>query len=183
MAVYSGCCWGCGHPAWWARLTCHLGILALMTRGAARRRRAGLRRAISRRRKVSHRAPPASLSSGGKSALVRHGLAGDPERGDEADPVRVVAAVPGGVGHQGSDRKVTAQVSPDLLEHQVRGFGAQHGAGSALVGLELVEGELDLPALDVGRSQFGGRGRSGIQDGGAVSYTHLRAHETDSYLV
>jgi methylglyoxal synthase len=42
---------------------------------------------------------------------VRHGLAGDPERGNEADPVRVVTAVLGGVGHQGSDRKVTAQVA------------------------------------------------------------------------
>src|ERR1035437_9935240 len=121
MAVWLGCCWGCGPPAWWARLTCHLGILRLMTRGAARRRRAGLRRAISRRRKVSQRRSLA-LSSGGESALVRHGLAGDPERGDEADPVRVLAAVLGGVGHQGADGVVAAQVSPDLLQHQVGGL-------------------------------------------------------------
>ena len=86
----------------------------------ARRRRAGLRRAISRRRKVSQRCS-AALSSG-KSALVRHGLAGDPERGDEADPVRVVAGVVGGVGHQGADRVVAAQVSPDLLQHQLGGL-------------------------------------------------------------
>src|SRR5450756_772292 len=121
MAVELGCCWGCGHPAWWARLTCHLGILRLMTRGAARLRRTGLRRAISRRRKVSQRRSLA-LSSGGKSAPVRHGLAGDPERGDEADPVRVVAGVLGGVGHQGSDRIVTAQVSPDFLQYQLGGL-------------------------------------------------------------
>ena len=33
---------GCGHAAWCERLTCHLGILRLMTRGLARRRRFGL---------------------------------------------------------------------------------------------------------------------------------------------
>ena len=44
------------------------------------------------------------------------------ERGDEADPVRVVAAVRGGVGHQGADGVVAAQVSPDLLQHQVGGL-------------------------------------------------------------
>ena len=71
----------------------------------------------------------------GESALVGEGLAGDPQCGDEADSVGVVAGVGGGVGHQGADRVVTAQVSPDFLEHQGGRFGAQHGAGPALVGL------------------------------------------------
>ena len=110
-----------GQVAWWERLTCHLGILRLMTRGAERRRRAGLRRAISRCRKVSQ-SRSGAMSSGGKGALVGDGLAGDPERGDEADPVRVVAGVLGGVGHQGADCVVTAQVSPDLLQHQLGGL-------------------------------------------------------------
>src|SRR5665811_140399 len=94
-----------GQWSWWARLTCHLGILRLMTRGAERRRRAGLRRLISRRRKVSQ-SRSGAMSSGGKGALVGHGLAADPERGDEADAVRVVAGMRGGVGHQGADRVV-----------------------------------------------------------------------------
>ena len=83
------------------------------------------------------------------------GLAGDAERGDEADPVRIVTAVRCGVGHQGADREVAAQVAPDLLEHQVGRLGAQHGAWSALVGLELVERRLDLPPLRVGGGQIG----------------------------
>ena len=32
---------GWGQSAWWARLTCHFGILRLITRGEARLRRAG----------------------------------------------------------------------------------------------------------------------------------------------
>ena len=53
-----------------------------------------------------------------KSALVGEGLAGDPQGGDEADPVGVVPGVGGRVGHQGANRVVAAQVSPDFLEHQ-----------------------------------------------------------------
>lgn len=54
-------------------------------------------------------------SSGGKIALVGDGLAGDPDCCDEADSVRVVAALLGGVGHQGPDGVVAAQVPPYLL--------------------------------------------------------------------
>jgi hypothetical protein len=35
---------GWGQSAWWARLTCHLGILRLIRRGLVRRRRRGLSR-------------------------------------------------------------------------------------------------------------------------------------------
>ncbi len=57
---------------------------------------------------------------GGKSALLGDRLTRDPQGGGEADPVRVVPGVLGGLGHQGSDGVVAAQVAPDLLEHQVR---------------------------------------------------------------
>lgn len=40
---------GCGQGVWWARLTCHLGILRLMTWGLARCRRVGLSRRASSR--------------------------------------------------------------------------------------------------------------------------------------
>ena len=102
---------------------------------------------------------------GGKSPGGRR-MAGDAQGGDEADPVGVVAGVDGGVGHQRADRVVAAQVSPDLLQHQVGRLRAQHRPGAALVGLELVEGDLDLPALVVGGGQLG-RGRLGrVEDGG-----------------
>ena len=131
----------------------HLDILRLMTRGAVRLRRAGLRRPMSRWRKYSQPGLSRPCWSGGKSARVGEGLPGDPQRGHEADPVRVVPAVGGGLGHQGADRVVAAQVSPDLLEDQVGRLRAQHGTGSALVGLQLVEGQLDLPPPRVGRSE------------------------------
>ena len=99
------------------------------------------------------------------------GLAGDPQCGDEADPVRIVPGVGRGLGHQRADREVAAQVSPDLLECQVRRLAAQNGPGAALVGLELVEGRLDLPALGVGRGQIGGTDLARIDDGREVCLT------------
>ena len=85
--------------AGWVRLTCQLLILRLTTRGAARFRRAGLMRRISRWRKACQRWWAQCGSSGGKVALVGDGLAGDPDCCDEADAVGVVAGVPGRVGH------------------------------------------------------------------------------------
>jgi len=64
----------------------------------------------------------AVVSSGGKSAPGGDGLAGDAQGGDEAGAVRVVSAVLGGVGHQGADRVVAAQVTPDLLLDQLGGL-------------------------------------------------------------
>ena len=115
MAVQVGGCWGCGQAAWRERLTCHRGILRLMTRGAARLRRAGLIRLVSRRRNTFHSLSPPSGSSGGEVALVGDGLAGDAQGGDEADPVGVVAGVLGGLRHEAADGVVAAQVAPDLL--------------------------------------------------------------------
>src|SRR5680860_1236871 len=102
-----------------------------MTRGAERSRRAGLSRPMSRWRKNSQPGLSRPWWSGGKSAQMGQGLPGDPQRGDEADSVRVVPGVGGGLGHQGPDRVVAAQVAPDLLKDQVGRLRAEHGAGSA----------------------------------------------------
>ena len=77
-----------------------------------------------------------------------------------------MASVLGGVEHQRADRVVAAQVAPDLLTDQLRGLRAQYRAGAALVGLELIEGCLDLPALGVGTGQFQRGGLAVIQDRG-----------------
>ena len=61
---------------------------------------------------------------------------------------------------------MAAQVSPDLLQHQLGRLRPQHGARAALVGFEFVEGELDLPALDVGRGKLGGRIHLQVGDAG-----------------
>src|SRR6187399_460763 len=96
-----------------------------------------------------------SRASGGKSALLGDGPPGYAQRGDERDSVRVAADLVGGVEHQRADRVVAAQVAPDLLGDQLRGLRAQYRARAALVGLELVEAGLDLPALCVGGGQLG----------------------------
>src|SRR5271155_5549270 len=145
--VMSGGCSGWGQWAWAARLTCHLDILRLSTRGAERWRRAGVRRSSSRRRKARQWRSGGSGGAGGGSALLGDGLACDAQRGGETDAVGVVSGMFGGLGHQGADGVVAAQVSPDFLEDQVGGFRAQHDPWPALVGFEFVEGVLDLPAL------------------------------------
>lgn len=66
----------------------------------------------------------------GKSARVGEGLASDPQGCDEADSVWVVPGVGGGLGHQGADRVVTAQMAPDLLQDQVRGLDRSMVCGS-----------------------------------------------------
>lgn len=95
-----------------------------------------------------------SVASGAKSSLLGDGPAGDAEGCDEGYPVGISARFEGGVEHETADGVVAAEVPPDFLEHEVGGFGAQHGAGSALVGLQRVEGRLDLPPLCVGSGQF-----------------------------
>src|SRR5450756_2778616 len=106
-----------------------------------------------------------SLASGGKSALLGDGSPGDAQRSDERDSVRVAGGVVGGVEHQGADRVVAAQVTPDLLGDQLRGLRAQYRSGASLVGLELVEGGLDLPALCVGGGQLGCGGLVVVEQG------------------
>jgi hypothetical protein len=70
---------------------------------------------------------------------------------------------------------VDQQVCPDLLTDTIGGLAAQYDAGAALVGLDLGEDGLDLPAFAVERGQLPGRMASGVQQGGdqpvAVSCT------------
>ena len=94
------------------------------------------------------------VSSGGKGALLGDRCSGDPQGGHEAHLVGVSAGVLGGVGHERAEGEMAAEVSPDLLLDKVGGLGPQDGPGAALVGLELVEGELDLQPLHVGGGQF-----------------------------
>ena len=108
---------GCGQSAWAARLTCHLVYLRLTTRGNDLARRLGLRRRA--RRVVAMFQSLASSSSGGKAALLG-GVSGDPECGNERDPVWVSAAVDLDVGHHQPDGVVAAQHGPQFLVDQLR---------------------------------------------------------------
>lgn len=111
---------------------------------------ASLAGGVEASREFGDGSPPAVFSGlRGKIALLGYGAGNDAECFHEADPVRVHVGVVGGFRHEGADGVVTAQVAPDLLEYKVRGFRAQHGAGSTLVGFEFIESEFDLPALGV----------------------------------
>jgi hypothetical protein len=83
----------------------------------------------------------------------------------EGDPVGVQPGVSRGGVHQGAHGVVQAQVAVGLLADVVGGLRAEHDLRAALVGLELVEDGLHLPALGVegGEVLSGGGGR--IQDG------------------
>ena len=90
----------------------------------------------------------------GKSALLGDSPAGNAKVCDEGYSVGISARFEGGIEHEGADGVVAAEVSPDLLAHEFRGFRAQHCARPALMGLQLIEGGLDLPSLGVGAGQF-----------------------------
>ena len=61
-----------------------------------------------------------SVVSGGKAALLGDGAARDAQGGDERDPVGISAGFDRGVEHEGADRVVAAQVTPDLLQDESR---------------------------------------------------------------
>lgn len=72
----------------------------------------------------------------------------------------------GGIEHQGADRVVAAQVPPDLLQDQIGRLGTQHRPRTTLMGLELVEGVLDLPSLRVGEGEICSAGLLRVEDRG-----------------
>ena len=70
----------------------------------------------------------ASSSSGGKAALLG-GVSGDPECGNERDPVWVSAAVDLDVGHHQPDGVVATQHGPQFLVDKVGCLRPQHTPG------------------------------------------------------
>ena len=97
-----------------------------------------------------------TVSVRGKCPRVGEGPAGDPECGNEADPIGVESAVGSGLGHQGPNGIVATKVAPDLLDHQVGGLRPEHGTWPTLVGFEyrtLARDDLE----DLRRGPRGGR--------------------------
>ena len=136
---------GCGQVRCLARLTPKLDILRLTTRGKARSRRMGSScSAIS----PVTRARVLAGGSGGKGRLAGGAdlAADDPQGSGERQPVRVDVDCQGGLVHQAADGVVDQQHAPELLGDHVGGAGAQHHTGAALMGLEFVQGGLNLPS-------------------------------------
>src|SRR5487761_2284414 len=135
-----------------------------MTWGVERLRRAGLSRRSSWTIAWLQVTSVAALSSGEKSAPWGDGSASDAQCCDEGDPVGVLAHAVRRLPHERADREVAAQMAPDLLFDEIGRLRSQYRARSTLVGLQLVEGGLDLPPLGVGGGEGGGRRRFGIED-------------------
>ena len=144
MIAWPGGRVGRGQARCLARLTPKLDSLRLTTRGKARRRRVG-----SSRSAISPviRASVLAGGSGGKGGLAGGGdLAADDSQGPgERPPIWVDVDRQGGLVQQAADGLVDQQYAPELLGDHVGGARAQHHLGAALVGLELVQGGLNLP--------------------------------------
>src|SRR5689334_25197954 len=129
-----------------SRLSGYLVRRRLTARGLVRWRRGGLGRA-----RISATASAVAWfrAEGGKGRLGGDLAADDVQGAGEREPVGVEFGLVGGLGHELADGVVGEQEAVELLQDEVGAAGAQDGAGAALVGLDLVEGELDLPALAV----------------------------------
>ena len=67
--------------------------------------------------------------------------------------------------HETPDGEMSHHESIEFLPDQIRSFAAQGDLPSAQVGLQLIEGRFDFPALVIKDGQLFGGGLGWIQDG------------------
>jgi hypothetical protein len=91
---------------------------------------------------------------------------GGVERPGEGETIGIDVLVVGGGRHEGPQGVVDAAEPEGLLVDTLDRPGAQHDARAALVGLELVERRLDLPAFGIQGRELRRRGGSWIEDRG-----------------
>ncbi|WP_354644285.1 hypothetical protein [Kitasatospora camelliae] len=103
---------------------------------------------------------------GGKRRLGGDVAAGDAQGADEGDSVGVAPGLPCGLVHQVAQGVVDQEEREDLLFHSAGVLGAQDEPGPALMGLDLVQGGLDLSPLGVERGELARRCLGGVEDGG-----------------
>src|SRR5271168_4591234 len=135
---------GCGESRCCGRLTAQLLILRLMTRGLVRSRR--FSRGSAR---ISATACSWAVARhrGGKSRVGAGAASCGPEASGERQSVGVDVGLQRGVVHQATDRVVGAQEAVGLLVDAVGALGAQYHARATLMGLQLIDGALKLPAF------------------------------------
>nr|WP_242640981.1 hypothetical protein [Streptomyces kasugaensis] len=95
--------------------------------------------------------------------LGRHAAPGDPDAAEVGESVGIQdrATRCGGV-NKPADGLVDREQGPQLLPHGFRGARSERTAGAEVV-LDLVEGQLDLPALPVAGDQLVRRVLLGVQ--------------------
>ena len=103
----------------------------------------------------------------GATQDVGAGLQRPRRRGAGASVLLVVEllAGDGGFVHQATDREIGHHEPVEFLANEVRRFAAQQHLAAMQVGLEFVEGRLNLPALVIEGGQFFGWSRLWVQDG------------------
>jgi hypothetical protein len=85
---------------------------------------------------------------------------------DEAQAGGGNAGLRRGAGHDGPDDIVGEHEGIEFLDHADRFLAAQRVLRQALVGVDLVDGEFDLPAVVVGTDQVAGGSLLGVAQGG-----------------
>jgi hypothetical protein len=128
------------------RLTGHLDILRLITRGFLRGRRLGS--GSARISAIACRCAVA-IVRGGKPRVGAGAAVGGTEAADERQSVWNEVGGERGVVHHSPDRVVGSEMTVGLLVDAIGRLGAKHHSWAALVGLELVECALELPTLRV----------------------------------
>lgn len=93
-------------------------------------------------------------SEGGKSRLGGDLAADNAHGAGEGAPVRIVSLLSCGFVHEVPHGMVNEEEREDLLLSPGRVLGAQDQTWPAQVGLDLVQGGLDLPAFGVDRGKF-----------------------------
>ena len=106
----------------------------------------------------------------GRCRPARH-----PESAGEAEAVGVGAGVVGDRVHEPANGVVHAEVSVGLLEDAVGHLRSQHHARAALVGLQLVERGLELPAFGIEAGELAGRCLLLVEDRGEQPVSRLLA--------
>ena len=97
---------------------------------------------------------------------------------EKRQAIWIFAGAQGRLMHQATNRKVRHQQAVELLANQFRRLAPQYDLGPAQMGLQLIQGRLDLPALVVERGQFLGGRPFVIQDGGLPSVSWLASNST-----
>ncbi len=118
----------------------------------------------------------------GEIRVVDDASSDDAEAANEREPIFVDSDVVGCLVHEVSYRVMSEQQSPDFLLHEGGFFGSEHSIVRDLVGLDLIEADLKIPAFGVKRGEFGGGAIVVVGEGGDEADNFVRFAVGESVL-
>ena len=113
----------------------------------------------------------------------RYHLSDDDQRGGEAQPARWQLDRSRRIRHDGPDHVVGHQKPVGFLDDAHGALGAQGLLGRALVGLDLIDGELELPTGVVGDDDLPSGGEIRVQQRGDQAMFYPMAGRSGSSRV